>query len=284
MSGFKKFKTFANSLNNFQQTSKLNSDLNNSHSTNIQSPNISIEVFNPNDLLSGTNLMQNYTSLYSPTNSETYDFKPLLELTPKNNGAFLNINFPVVNSPKSATNVSLNASDSNCDVSYKTEMCRTWIETGVCPYNEKCRFAHGKKELHDKVIVGRNYKQKECKSFHTKGFCNYGSRCHFKHEQRRLPEIERSFYNLKLNCESTLYSFLKKGNSGNKGNNMRLPIFKAVTSKSNSINRCLIDNNSNKLLEDFYESKKLKLNIINKFQNAFNCSTGNKISNTSRAI
>ncbi|XP_039123355.1 uncharacterized protein LOC120259970 [Dioscorea cayenensis subsp. rotundata] len=30
---------------------------------------------------------------------------------------------------------------------YKTEMCRLWVETGVCRYRSKCQFAHGKEEL-----------------------------------------------------------------------------------------------------------------------------------------
>lgn len=81
---------------------------------------------------------------------------------------------------------------------YKTELCRTWVANNYCPYNEKCRFAHGKKELHDKIIVGRFYKQKQCKSFYTTGTCKYGSRCHFRHEQRRLEEIERTFFGLQL--------------------------------------------------------------------------------------
>jgi len=30
---------------------------------------------------------------------------------------------------------------------YKTVMCTTWANTGQCPYNRKCQFAHGKEEL-----------------------------------------------------------------------------------------------------------------------------------------
>lgn len=102
---------------------------------------------------------------------------------------------------------------------YKTELCRTWIAKNFCPYNEKCRFAHGNRELHDKVIFGRFYKQKKCKSFYETGICKYGSRCHFKHEQRRLGEISRTFYELQL---SRFSDYLPK-------NQNRLPAFQKIT-------------------------------------------------------
>jgi butyrate response factor 1 len=90
------------------------------------------------------------------------------------------------------------------DVNYKTELCRTWVEKNFCPYKEKCRFAHGKKDLHDKMVMGKHYKQKECNSFYTKGFCPYGPRCHFKHEERRLDEINRPYYPYLLHSQANL--------------------------------------------------------------------------------
>jgi hypothetical protein len=98
---------------------------------------------------------------------------------------------------------------STADTKYKTELCRTWVETNACPYNEKCRFAHGKKELHDKIIIGKNYKSKECKTFHTRGFCPYGPRCHFRHDQRRLEQINRSYYSIKLVSDEFVEECLK---------------------------------------------------------------------------
>ncbi len=81
---------------------------------------------------------------------------------------------------------------------YKTELCRKWVEHNYCPYREKCRFAHGKKDLHEKLINNKNYKQKECNSFHTKGYCPYGPRCHFKHDERRIDEMERIYFKILL--------------------------------------------------------------------------------------
>lgn len=80
------------------------------------------------------------------------------------------------------------------DPKYKTELCKSWTETNACPYGNKCRFAHGRNDLFDRIISCKRYKQKECVSFFQNNFCCYGSRCHFRHEERKLPEIERSYY------------------------------------------------------------------------------------------
>jgi butyrate response factor 1 len=97
---------------------------------------------------------------------------------------------------------------------YKTELCRTWVEHNYCPYREKCRFAHGKKDLHEKLINNKNYKQKECNSFYTKGFCPYGPRCHFKHDERRVDDMERYYYKfiLEKNIQKRLNVFEEMAN------------------------------------------------------------------------
>lgn len=84
------------------------------------------------------------------------------------------------------------------DPKYKTEMCKSFSENGFCPYGNKCRFAHGRHELFDKLISCKKYKQKECLSFFKNKFCNYGSRCHFKHLENKLSQINRSYYTLLL--------------------------------------------------------------------------------------
>ena len=83
------------------------------------------------------------------------------------------------------------------DPKYKTELCKTYSETGECPYGKKCRFAHGKDELFSKDI-GINYKKIECKSFSESGFCPYGSRCSFKHDERKINNFKMPFYYVKL--------------------------------------------------------------------------------------
>ncbi|XP_026514545.1 mRNA decay activator protein ZFP36L2-like [Terrapene carolina triunguis] len=74
---------------------------------------------------------------------------------------------------------------------YKTELCRTYEESGVCKYGAKCQFAHGAGELRG-LSRHPKYKTELCRTFHTAGFCPYGSRCHFIHnaeEQRQPPRL-----------------------------------------------------------------------------------------------
>ncbi|KAJ3139060.1 hypothetical protein HK101_003683, partial [Irineochytrium annulatum] len=63
---------------------------------------------------------------------------------------------------------------------YKTELCRSFEETGVCRYGGKCQFAHSRSELR---VVDRHpkYKTQMCKTFWEKGTCPYGKRCCFIH-------------------------------------------------------------------------------------------------------
>lgn len=63
---------------------------------------------------------------------------------------------------------------------YKTELCRSFVETGGCRYGTKCQFAHGKSELRP-VLRHPKYKTEICKTFHTLGTCPYGTRCRFIH-------------------------------------------------------------------------------------------------------
>lgn len=63
---------------------------------------------------------------------------------------------------------------------YKTELCRSFQETGSCNYERKCQFAHGQMELRG-VQRHPKYKSKMCYTFHVTGMCPYGLRCHFVH-------------------------------------------------------------------------------------------------------
>ncbi|XP_041920351.1 LOW QUALITY PROTEIN: mRNA decay activator protein ZFP36 [Alosa sapidissima] len=63
---------------------------------------------------------------------------------------------------------------------YKTELCRTYAERGMCKYGSKCQFAHGLEELRD-LNRHPKYKTEPCRTFHSVGFCPYGIRCHFVH-------------------------------------------------------------------------------------------------------
>ncbi|XP_048358068.1 mRNA decay activator protein ZFP36 [Sphaerodactylus townsendi] len=63
---------------------------------------------------------------------------------------------------------------------YKTELCRTFSETGKCKYGAKCQFAHGTAELRT-LTRHPKYKTVLCHKFFQHGDCPYGSRCHFIH-------------------------------------------------------------------------------------------------------
>ncbi|XP_037327607.1 mRNA decay activator protein ZFP36L1-like [Pungitius pungitius] len=63
---------------------------------------------------------------------------------------------------------------------YKTELCRTFEESGICKYGAKCQFAHGMDEMRG-LSRHPKYKTEPCRTFHTIGFCPYGARCHFIH-------------------------------------------------------------------------------------------------------
>jgi len=65
---------------------------------------------------------------------------------------------------------------------YKTELCRSFEETGTCRYGGKCQFAHGYKELRS-IARHPKYKTEICKTFHTIGTCPYGKRCRFIHSE-----------------------------------------------------------------------------------------------------
>lgn len=79
---------------------------------------------------------------------------------------------------------------------YKTELCKSYTETGNCRYGTKCQFAHGKEEIRA-LLRHPKYKTEICKTFHTTGTCPYGIRCRFIHTRSKeesilaaIPQIE----------------------------------------------------------------------------------------------
>lgn len=80
-------------------------------------------------------------------------------------------------------NQSMGDEDSIVD-RYKTELCKSFTETGVCRYGVKCQFAHGKEEVRA-VLRHPKYKTEICKTFHNTGTCPYGIRCRFIHTRTK---------------------------------------------------------------------------------------------------
>jgi len=67
---------------------------------------------------------------------------------------------------------------------YKTELCKSYTETGICRYGTKCQFAHGKEEVRP-ILRHPKYKTEICKTFHSTGTCPYGIRCRFIHTRAK---------------------------------------------------------------------------------------------------
>lgn len=55
------------------------------------------------------------------------------------------------------------------------------MEVGVCPYQSRCKFAHGSHELLKNRQANVKYKTKECDNFRRHLCCQYGNRCNFIH-------------------------------------------------------------------------------------------------------
>jgi len=64
----------------------------------------------------------------------------------------------------------------------KSSLCKNFAQTGLCPYADKCQFAHGTHELRCNAEMNISYKTKYCNSFLNKKCCIYGFRCNFIHK------------------------------------------------------------------------------------------------------
>jgi len=106
------------------------------------------------------------------------------------------------------------------DPKYKTELCKSFMETNFCVYGNKCRFAHGYNDLVVKKQIN-NYKQKLCNSFFKKGFCPYGNRCNFKHDERKLKDMSLPYY----------YPHLISLHLPQLVTGKRLPVFEEITKR-----------------------------------------------------
>jgi len=119
--------------------------------------------------------------------------------------------------------------ESISDPKFKTELCKSWVDTGFCIYGNKCRFAHGKSEIFEKPVFHSKYKQKNCLSFFQYGFCNYGTRCHFKHNERVLGDIEIPYFKHKLLTTNYIIAMNNQNQKKTGNDKKRLSIFKEIT-------------------------------------------------------
>ena len=143
------------------------------------------------------------------------------------------------------------------DPKYKTELCKSWMETHFCVYGNRCRFAHGKNELNIK-LQSSNYKKKPCSSFLNYGFCPYGSRCNFIHVEKKLNDIIIPYFYIQTFVNNKIH-FGK-----------RLKVFEDITFDSNSDSTSDVDNSNSINSNDtsskfFYDKNILQFSQNNKF-------------------
>lgn len=86
-------------------------------------------------------------------------------------------------------------------VRYKTEMCKNFMELGVCRFDQKCFYAHSAQELNKATYKHEKYKTQLCKPFHSEGFCDFGARCAFIHTK---PDVDAIIAQLEAFLASAL--------------------------------------------------------------------------------
>lgn len=154
------------------------------------------------------------------------------------------------------------------DSKFKTEMCKNWEKQGSCPYNNKCRFAHGKNELMIKEINASIHKVKDCYTFFKYGYCLYGRRCCYRHDERNISSIQRS-YSLSILVEILRFLTININFNFKFPPRKRLQVFQTLTddsikgisdisvfSKNSLLSKSNLDlsmNNEIKYREDFCE-------------------------------
>ena len=148
---------------------------------------------------------------------------------------------------------------------YKTELCKSYEETGYCKYGDKCQFAHGVGELRP---VARNpkYKTKVCQSYWTTGTCKYGKRCNFIHilpSEVNSSNIDQLGNVSKLPGFSELIKLDKDESNESHSNNSSDLSDSDKTNESDDVNEASDENmSSNTLLPDFNDENEDSLPIF----------------------
>lgn len=116
---------------------------------------------------------------------------------------------------------------------YKTELCRSWEETGTCRYGTKCQFAHSEVELRP-VDRHPKYKTEMCKTFWEKGTCPYGKRCCFIHTEKdvekKMQDIDKKLLVLRRPSEDAAAGLM--GEVAARGRTMSTGSIRTVSDES----------------------------------------------------
>ncbi|CAF0832857.1 unnamed protein product [Brachionus calyciflorus] len=83
---------------------------------------------------------------------------------------------------------------------FKTDLCIYFMNKGFCLDGDRCKFAHGVKELKNKPLDINNsnfnefyfsyYKTRICRNFRINGSCLMGKRCKYAHGINELKKLE----------------------------------------------------------------------------------------------
>ena len=77
---------------------------------------------------------------------------------------------------------------------FKTEMCKSLIEKGVCPEGGLCNYAHRHQDLNRHP----RYKTQLCHVFTCKGLCRKEDYCQFAHSDQELRVDPSPNYKTKM--------------------------------------------------------------------------------------
>ncbi|XP_031128650.1 mRNA decay activator protein ZFP36-like isoform X2 [Ipomoea triloba] len=87
--------------------------------------------------------------------------------------------FPV--NPKGGSSRPRGTVPSDPGLGQRREPCRVWQQYRSCRFGHSCQYAHGVQELHPPAP--KNYKSEMCRSIINSGTCPYGPRCRYFHPQ-----------------------------------------------------------------------------------------------------
>lgn len=138
----------------------------------MHGPNVQIATPNMHTARISHTLLPSYTPNLPAHSHNLHNFASNPQATPKSYKTAQSRPYGFQEPPKQPQHVNTQL--------YKTELCASFIKLGLCPYGNKCQFAHGENELKS-VDRPPKWRSKQCANWAKFGSCRYGNRCCFKH-------------------------------------------------------------------------------------------------------
>jgi len=70
------------------------------------------------------------------------------------------------------------------------ELCKSWLQTGMCTIRGQCGAAHSLNELSAAGPVTKPHQVQPCRNLKDKGHCPYGNNCQFSHSLQDSPTVK----------------------------------------------------------------------------------------------